>query len=101
MGQKMSFNSVMANIYIFIYTYHSGTVDSSCWWCLSSQPKFLHVSKLEWALYMTHTLLRQKTQITNTVHSFVAVIHGSVKEGAIVGFQFPVTYEPKKNLPQR
>lgn len=79
LGQKISFSSEMAHIYIFIFTYHSGTVDSSCWWYLSSQPEFLHVSKLEWALYMTHTLLRQKTQITNTVHSFAAVIHGNVK----------------------
>lgn len=55
--------------------YHSGTVDSSCWWCSDPQPEFLHSSKLEWARYMTHTLLREKTN--KNIHRFTAVIKGT------------------------
>lgn len=55
------------NTHIYTHTYHNGTADSSCWWCLDPQPEFLHANKLEWVQYTTHTLLRQKKQTANSV----------------------------------
>lgn len=67
---KHDFEGTVTEVHMLTnrHAHHNSNEDSSCRCCWYPQPGFLHVNTLEQVQYMTHTLLRQKTQARK--HSF-------------------------------